>query len=120
MLATCVFVVVRVSDATDALDDAISQEENGMIQVTQRDRIFNEVTERVRSGRQESLPEFLARAAKVLGGEPDHTTCWTSGDSTYTVEVWCLPGETAQDCEDRFNEAVALLQETFPNEGPCE
>ncbi len=54
----------------------------------------------------------VVEAAKQ--GLPPFKTCWTSGDTEYELCTAAGLGEEAH------NERVAELQETYPDEGPCE
>ena len=46
--------------------------------------------------------------------DPDHVTPWVSEGVRWVVSTECAPGQSAQECEDEHEEAVAVLQVLHP------
>lgn len=123
MLATCGVIYFQGRSAVAAINlaaDAVTKatEEPGMQNVERA--VDGEVTHRRRRAHGESITDWIDGFIDAVGGTPDHEDCWKSGEAEYTVRTWCRPNETAPNCETRHDEAVALLKETFPDEGECD
>ena len=115
---TCLVVIASNIYVIRTVKTAYTMEQEEMQQVIIR-RANARTTHEEARGDEEDLANWMGRFVDAVTlGEPK-VTCWVSGEAEHEVTTPRNAGEGEDPWCARHDDAVALAQETYPDEGDC-